>query len=46
VVSIASTPDSGWQFDSWTGDVADPDSASTTVAIKSDKTITVNFSQI
>ena len=46
VVSITATPDSGWQFDSWNGDVADPDLANTTVAMASDKTVTANFSQV
>ena len=46
VVSITATPDSGWQFDSWTGDVADPSSATTTLTMGSDKTVIANFSQI
>ena len=46
VVSITATPDSGWQFDSWIGDIADPDSATTIVTMDSDKTFTANFSQI
>lgn len=46
VVTITATPDSGWQFDSWSGDVADPNSATTTVTIDSDKTFTANFSQV
>jgi len=45
-VDITATPDSGWQFDSWTGDAADVDSATTTVTMDLDKTITANFSQI
>ncbi len=45
-VTITATPDSGWRFDSWSGAVADPDSATTTVVIKSDDTVTANFSQI
>ena len=45
-VSITATPDSGWQFDSWTGDVAEPSSATTTLTIDSDKTVTANFSRI
>ena len=46
VVDITATPDSGWQFDSWTGAVADVDSANTTVTIDSDKTVSANFSQV
>jgi uncharacterized repeat protein (TIGR02543 family) len=45
VVNITATPDAGWQFDSWTGDVADPGSASTTVTMDADKTVTANFIQ-
>jgi len=45
-VNITATPDNGWQFDSWTGDVADPDLATTTVTIDSDKTLAANFSQV
>ena len=46
VVHITATPHSGWQFNSWTGDVADPDMPNTTVTVASDKTVTANFSQI
>ena len=46
VVNITATPDSGWQFDSWTGDVAGPGSATTMLTMDSDKTITANFSKI
>ena len=46
VVDITATPSPGWQFDGWTGDVANPSSASTTVTIDSSKTVTANFSQI
>ncbi|MEE9583632.1 MAG: fibronectin type III domain-containing protein, partial [Dehalococcoidales bacterium] len=45
VVPITATPDAGWEFDSWSGDVADPSSASTTVTMDTDKTVTANFSQ-
>jgi hypothetical protein len=45
-VIITATPDSGWQFDSWTGTVADPDSATTVLTIDSDKTIVANFSRV
>ena len=46
VVGITATPDVGWQFDRWTGDVADPASAVTTVTMDSTVTLTVNFSRI
>ena len=45
VVSITATPESGWQFDSWSGDVADPGLATTTVTMASYRTLTANFSQ-
>jgi len=46
VVEVSATPDSGWQFESWSGDVADPESATTIVKMDSDRIITANFSQI
>jgi len=46
VVNITAIPDEGWQFDSWTGDVADPSSASTNITMDSDKTVTANFSEV
>jgi len=45
-ISITATPDKGWQFDGWEGDVADPAAATTTVTIDSDKGITANFSPV
>jgi hypothetical protein len=46
VVNISATPDAGWRFVNWTGDVADPSSVSTTVTVDSDKTVTANFIQL
>ena len=46
MVSITAIPDSSWQFDGWTGNVAEPDSATAVVTIDSDKTVTANFSQV
>jgi len=46
VVDITATPAGGWQFDSWTGAVADTSLASTTVTMNADKTVTANFSEI
>ena len=45
-VDIMANPATGWQFDSWTGNVTDPDSAATTVTMTAAKTVTANFSQI
>lgn len=45
-VSISANPSNGWRFDHWEGDAANPNSASTSVTINSDKTITAVFVQI
>jgi uncharacterized repeat protein (TIGR02543 family) len=45
-VAITAIPNEGWEFVSWTGDVADPNSASTTVTMDENKTVTANFNQI
>ena len=47
IVPIIATPASGWQFVNWTGDaVASSSSASTTITMNSNKTVTANFIQI
>ena len=46
VVSITATAAGGYEFDQWTGDVADPDSASTTVAMEGNKTVTAHFVEV
>ena len=46
MVSITATPNSGWQFVNWSGDVADANAANTTVTIDADKTVTAHFSQV
>ena len=43
VIDIAASPAAGFAFDHWTGDVADPNSASTTVTMNGDKTVTAHF---
>lgn len=45
-VTITASPDSGWHFDSWTGDVAEPESNTTVLTMDSSKTVTANFSQV
>ncbi|MCD4808552.1 MAG: hypothetical protein K8R17_01485, partial [Methanosarcinales archaeon] len=45
VITISAVPDSGWQFDIWTGDVADPNLATTTVNMETDKTVTATFTE-
>ncbi|MFC1848265.1 DUF1194 domain-containing protein [Chloroflexota bacterium] len=46
VVDISALACPGWQFDNWTGDVADPNALATTVTINADKTVTANFSEM
>ncbi|MBA7571285.1 hypothetical protein ES708_13044 [subsurface metagenome] len=46
VVDINATPDADWEFDSWTGDVADISSESTTVTMDAAKTVTATFTEI
>ncbi|GAI49335.1 unnamed protein product, partial [marine sediment metagenome] len=43
VVPLEAIPDSYWRFDYWTGDVADPDSAITTITMSGHKVVTVAF---
>jgi len=48
VVNLVATPDAGWQFLNWTGDVddvADIDDATTTITMRRDCSITANFGQ-
>ncbi|HPN35565.1 MAG TPA: hypothetical protein PK843_13705, partial [bacterium] len=45
VVTVTASPASGYQFVNWTGNVANPNSATTTVTMNSSKTVTANFSQ-
>ena len=45
IVDVSATPDEGFQFDGWTGEVQDSKSASTTVTITSDTTIRASFSK-
>jgi uncharacterized repeat protein (TIGR01451 family)/uncharacterized repeat protein (TIGR02543 family) len=46
VVNITAAPAAGYEFVDWTGDVANPTSASTTVTMDDDKTVTANFERI
>jgi len=46
VVNITATATSGWKFDGWSGDVAAPTSATTTVTMNSDKTVVANFQKL
>ena len=46
VISITAVPMQGYRFVNWTGVVANPDTAVTTVVMDSSKTITANFELI
>jgi hypothetical protein len=46
VVDLTASADKGWKFDSWTGDVANQASATTTVIADTDKQVTAEFSRI
>ena len=43
VVPVTATPAAGYRFDHWDGDVAAPGSASTSVTVDADKTVTAVF---
>lgn len=43
VVQLSAVPEPGWMFSTWTGPVADSDSAQTTVTLNADTTVTAVF---
>ena len=43
IVPITATPATGYRFVTWTGNVANPNSASSTVTMDGDKTVTAHF---
>jgi uncharacterized repeat protein (TIGR02543 family) len=45
VVTLTANPDSGWQFDSWSGDLSGSTNP-TTITMNSDKTVTATFTEI
>ncbi|NIM15164.1 MAG: PKD domain-containing protein [Candidatus Aminicenantes bacterium] len=45
VVTLTATPDAGWQFDNWSGDLSGTQNP-TTITMNSDKTVTANFSEV
>ena len=45
VVTLTATPDSGWQFDNWSGDLSGSTNP-TTITMNSNKTVNSNFSEI
>ncbi len=42
-VSLTATPDAGYRFTGWTGNVADPTAASTSLVVTGDTTVTAHF---
>jgi len=46
VVELNATADYGWEFDSWTSNVANPDSATTTITMNSNKAVTATFTSL
>jgi len=46
VVSVSAVADPGWQFTGWAGWVTDPASASTSVTMTWDRTLTANFKKV
>jgi hypothetical protein len=45
MINITAVPEGDWQFVKWIGNVADPDSANTTVVMDADKNIIAEFAQ-
>ena len=45
-VDISATPDRGWRFNKWIGDVADNTSPTTVVVMDTDRTIIAQFYQV
>lgn len=43
IITIVATPNFGWRFDSWTGDVSDSKSSATNVNMVNSKDVTANF---
>jgi len=43
VVDLIAKPDEGWEFDSWTGNVADRFSPVTTITMNQAQVVTANF---
>ncbi len=44
-LAITAVPSPGWRFVRWSGEVDDPESPDTTILMRSNKVITVNFDQ-
>jgi len=46
MMNITATPEAGWRFDGWSGEVSNPTSATTTILIDADKTVSASFSEV
>ena len=46
VLTVSATPNSGWAFDYWSGDVAHTPTAAATVTMDADKTVTAHFREV
>jgi len=46
VVNLSAVPEKGWYFTKWTGEVADPKSATTMVTIDGNKIVVANFTKV
>ena len=46
VVNLSAVPERGWYFTKWTGEVADPKSATTMVTIDGNKIVAANFIKV
>ena len=46
IVNITATNEAGYRLVNWTGDMANPNDASTTVTMNGNKTVTVNFKKL
>ena len=46
IVNIVATPNSGWRFDSWIGDVSDTKSPTTKVNMNTSKNVAANFVKV
>jgi len=45
IIDLEANPEENWKFSHWEGDVADPDSAETTIFMDEDKTVTAHFEE-
>ena len=46
VVSLIASPDAGWVFDHWSGNVTDPNSADSSIVMNTDDAVTAVFAEL